>query len=244
MKRLIPVIALAMVLASSPVLAADATLGLDVNSAYVWRGITFNDGMVAQPSLDVTNGSFGVNVWGNYDIDDYGDTLDDNEFSEVDLTVYYGFNVQSLEISLGVIEYLFPAAGGSTHEAYVSLGLPLLGGFSIGTDFYYDFDEVDGYYVDLGLTYDRELFEHLRIEVGARAAYADKDFAVYYGGTDSGFYDYTISLSASYAATQALTITAGINYTDSLDDDALPDGKYGTGVDTNTYGGIGLAYAF
>lgn len=245
MKRLIPVIALAMVLASSTVWAADATLSMDVNSAYVWRGITFNDGVVAQPSIDVTNGSFGVNVWGNFDLDDYDDTLDENEFSEVDLTVYYGFNLQNLEITLGLIEYLFPVAGGSTHEAYVSLSHPIIGGLSIGADFYYDFDEVDGYYADLGLTYGMDLAENLSLEVGARAGYADEDFAEYYGGTDSGFYDYTLSLSASYALTQALTVSASINYTDSLDDDALPDdGEYGSGVDVNTYGGISIAYAF
>jgi len=245
MKRLIPVIALAMVLASSTIWAADATLSMDVNSAYVWRGITFNDGVVAQPSIDVTNGSFGVNVWGNFDLDDYDDTLDENEFSEVDLTVYYGFSVQSLEITLGLIEYLFPVASGSTHEAYVSLSHPIIGGLSVGADFYYDFDDVDGYYADLALTYAMDLAENLSLEVGARAGYADEDFAEYYGGTDSGFYDYTLSLGVSYALTDALSLGANINYTDSLDDDALPDdGEYGSGVDVNTYGGISIAYTF
>ena len=244
MKRLIPVIALAIVLASSSVWAADATLGLDMNSAYVWRGITFNDGPVAQPSIDVTNGSFGVNVWANWDIDDYDDQLDDNEFSEVDLTVYYGFSLQKLEIGVGVIEYLFPVAGGSTHEAYVSLGLPIVGGLSVGSTFYYDFDEIDGYYVDLGLTYAMDLTDAFSIEAGARAAYADDDFAMAYSGTDGGLYDYTLSLSASYTLTEAWSVSASINYADSLDDDALADAEDGTGVDVNLYGGISVAYAF
>ncbi|HMA84159.1 MAG TPA: hypothetical protein VKN73_00520, partial [Desulfosalsimonadaceae bacterium] len=48
----------------------------DVVSAYVWRGITFNDGLVVQPYVDVAAGNgFAINVWGNYDIDDYDNTL-------------------------------------------------------------------------------------------------------------------------------------------------------------------------
>jgi len=244
MKRLIPVIALAIVLASSSVWAADATLALDINSAYVWRGITFNDGFVAQPSIDVSKDGFGVNVWANYDIDDYDETLNDYEFSEVDLTVYYGFTLSKLDIGVGVIEYLFPAGGDSTHEVYLSLGLPIVGGLSVGSTFYYDFDQVEGYYVDLGLTYAMDITDKFSIEAGARAAYADEDFAVAYGGTDGGLYDYTISLSASYALSEAWSVSASINYTDSLDDDALPDVEDGGGVDVNTYGGISVAYAF
>ena len=240
MKRLIPVIALAIVLASSSVWAADATLGVDVNSAYVWRGITFNDGLVAQPSIDVSKNGFGVNVWANYDIDDYNDTLDDKEFSEVDLTLSYGFSLQKLDITVGHIEYLFPAGGAGTRELYLSLGYPIIGGLSIGGNFYYDYDEVEGYYADLGLTYAMDLVDKLSMEIGARAAYADDDFAIAYGGTDGGFYDYTLSLSLTYALTEAWSLGASINYTDNIDDDALPDAN----VDVNTYGGVTIAYAF
>ena len=34
-------------------MAADASFGADVNSAYVWRGITFNDGVVVQPLVQI-----------------------------------------------------------------------------------------------------------------------------------------------------------------------------------------------
>ena len=78
MKRIISMAALlvlAVGLASTPAWAAEATAGLDLNSAYVWRGQTFNDGFVAQPSIDVaTEIGIGVNVWGNLDIDDYNET--------------------------------------------------------------------------------------------------------------------------------------------------------------------------
>ena len=76
-------------LASTPAMAAEATAALDINSAYVWRGQTFNDGVVLQPSIDVAaENGLGINVWGNYDIGDYNNTLDEDEFSEIDLTVF------------------------------------------------------------------------------------------------------------------------------------------------------------
>jgi hypothetical protein len=45
-------------------------------------------------------------------------------------------------------------------------------------------------------------------------------------------------VSASYAATEALSIGATLGYVDSLDEDVLPD------QDVDFYGGINLAYAF
>lgn len=220
--------------------AADATAFVDLNSAYVWRGITFNDGLVAQPSLDVTNGGFGINIWGNFDIDDYDDTLDDNEFSEVDMTLYYGFSLQQLEIELGLAEYLFPAGGEGTRELYASLGRPLAGGLSLGMTAYYDVDEVDGWYGNLSLSYGRDITDALGVEASAAVGLADKDFAAAYGGQDSGWYDYCFSLGVSFAVTDVLSLGANINYTDTLDEDVLPDEI----VDSNLYGGISIAYSF
>lgn len=242
MHRAIWVSLLILLLAGGTAEAADATAAVDVNSAYVWRGITFNDGAVAQPSIDVSKGGFAVNVWGNFDIDDYDEQLDDNEFSEIDLTLSYTFTLKSLEIGLGYIEYLFPAGGLGTREVFVSLGVPLFGGLSAGCAFYYDFDEVDSYYGDVNLTYALSLTDQLGMEAKAKIGYAGEDFAEVYGGTDGGFFDYGFSLSLSYAVTDALSLGAAINYTDTVDEDVLPEGDFAH--DTEWYGGVRIAYTF
>jgi hypothetical protein len=241
MKRFVLSLAMVMMVwAGGSALAADATAKIDLNSAYVWRGITFNDGLVAQPSIDVSKNGFGVNVWGNFDIDDYDGALDDNEFSEVDLTLYYGFSLEPVDIGLGLIEYLFPAGAESTREAYLSLKVPVVGGLSVGATTYYDNDQIHGWYTNAAVTYGHDLADKLGLEAAAKAGYADKDYAEAYGGEDSGFYDYVLSLSLSYAATETLTLGANINYVDTLDEDVLPDEL----VDTDVYGGINVAYAF
>ena len=239
-KRIGGLVMILVLMTGGSALAADATLAVDFNSAYVWRGITFNDGAVAQPSLDVTSGGFDINVWANYDIDDYDDTLDDREFSEVDLALSYGFNLDPVEIGIGYIEYLFPAGGAGTREAYLSLGVPIAGGLSLGAAAYYDFDEVEGMYGNVSLTYGADLTDCLGMEISAAAGYADKDFAEAYGGTDGGLFDLSCSLSLSYAVTDALSLGAGITYVDSLDDEVLLEDL----VDSDVYGGISVAYAF
>jgi len=56
MKRIISLAAAVILLvgmAVAPAAAAEATAAVDFASAYVWRGLTFNDGFVIQPSIDV-----------------------------------------------------------------------------------------------------------------------------------------------------------------------------------------------
>lgn len=247
MKRIIPVIALAIVLASSTVWAADVTAALDLNSAYVWRGITFNDGLVAQPSVDVSKNGFGFNVWGNFDLSDYDDQVDENNFSEVDLTVSYGFSLSKLDVGVGLIEYLFPATKKATvegtREIYLSLGYPIIGGLGIGVDFYYDVDEIHSYYADASLTYGIDLAENISLEASGKVGYAEKDWAIASSGgaaEDGGMYDYNLGLGVSYAVSDALSVGAAVNYTDTLDDKVLLKDM----VKTNFYGGINVSYSF
>lgn len=247
MKRIIPIIALIVLLTSGSAWAADATAAVDFNSAYVWRGITFNDGLVAQPSIDVTQGGLGINVWGNFDLIDYSETLDANNFSEIDLTVSYAFSIKKLDLGVGLIEYLFPAGGGGTRELYASFGMGLIGGLSGGLGIYYDVDEVRGLYSDLSLTYAYEINDKLGLEAGAKVAYADKDYAEAYGGSEGGFYDYGFSLALGYALTEAWSLEANINFVGALDSDVLPDADLANGVygvDTGFYGGISVSYTF
>jgi len=220
------------------VFAADATAQGDVNSAYVWRGITFNDGVVVQPSLNVTNGGFGFNVWGNLDVDDYDDTLESGEFSEIDLTASYGYTIKSVSFKVGYIEYLFPEGGAGTREVFGSIGVEPVNGLTTGVDIYWDFDEVEDYYLKLNLGYGRDISDKVSMNFNASAGYAGENMSIAYGGTKDGFYDYNISLGMGYAATDSLNLSGFIAYADSFDDEVLPD------QDVDVYGGAGISYSF
>lgn len=250
MKRLFSTAALAALAVASTApqaVAATATAALDANSAYVWRGLTFNNGFVLQPSMDVSHNGFAFNVWGNYDVDDYDGALDDNKFSEIDLTGSYTFKIGSVDASVGIIHYLFPEANddadSSTDEVFVGLSYDLGAGFAISTKMYYDFDAVDDFYITAGLGYSYNINDKTTLGLSALVGYAGSDFTDYYTAglaTDSGFFNYTLTASMKYMVTEAFGIGANINFTDNLDDNALPDEV----VHTNVFGGISLTYTF
>lgn len=223
--------------------AADVTAGADVNSAYVWRGITFNDGFVAQPSVDVTGpAGLGFNVWGNYDLESYDvdgeEVVGSGDFSEVDLTLSYAIPVEGFDLSAGVIEYLYPAGADGSREVYLDSGFDLGGGFGLQAFVAYDFDEVDDVYGHLSLSYGYDVDENLSLGAEGRIGAAGSDFAGAYGGEDGGLFDWQAKVSADYAVSEATSLGAFVAYTDAVDSDALVD------QDVDIYGGVNAYYSF
>lgn len=238
--------------AVTPAMAADATAAIDFASAYVWRGQTFNDGFVIQPSIDVAGkNGLGINVWANYDVDDYNNSLNDNEFSEVDLTISYSTSIKKVDLSVGAIEYLFPAGASSTTELFLSLGMPIVGNLSAGLDIYFDIDAHDELsYATFSLGYAHDINDKLSVEIGGSIGYAGENFAKAVDtGTpqtaDSGLYDYSLSLSMGYTINDAWSLSGGVTYVGALDDDNLRDKDEGNGLlDAQTIVTVGVAYAF
>ncbi len=246
--------------AASQATAATATIANDTNSAYVWRGMTFNDGFVLQPSIDVSANGFAINVWANYDLNDYNGTVEQNQFSEVDLTASYTFKLGAVDASVGIIEYAFPTTHpkvlngepnvngdpknvSNTAEIFAGLAYDLGRGFVVSTKLYYDIDEVNDFYATLGLGYSYSLNDKTTLGLSGLISYAGQDFAQFYtlnDTVDGGFFNYALTASVKYMATEACGITASINYTDSMDNNVLPSAN----VDTTVFGGISLTYTF
>lgn len=215
--------------------AAEATAGADAVSAYVWRGITFNDGQVVQPYVDVAADRLSINVWGNYDIDDYDDTREENEFSEIDLSLSYALPTEGMDVSIGHIEYLFPNGGQGTREVFLSAYISSSERLSIGVDAYYDYGEIDDYYLSTTLVYDVSLSGGASMEASATAGYAGEDFSM---GPDDGWHEYTLALNASYPLGKTFELSAFIACTDTLDEDVLPE------QDVDYFGGGGFSWSF
>ncbi len=205
----------ALGLAAAPA-SADASYSLDFASAYVWRGITFTDGAVWQPSVTASNDSgFAINVWGNLDIDDANDMS--GEFNEIDLTASYGFGSDAVSAEVGFIEYLFPNTSfAGTREVYLSLGFDVTASPSISV--YYDIDEVKDFYANVGVSFGGDVSDALAWSVDVSAGYAGDDFAAAYGGASGGMYDGNVTFGLSGGAWSAF-----VSYVDALDDDALPE---------------------
>lgn len=231
--------------------AVEASFGVDVLSAYVWRGMTFNNGLVVQPNLDVTfPAGFGVNVWGNYDVDDYDGDIEGSEWSELDLTLSYEIPlpVEMLSASVGFIQYTFPMAAGDdasdTQEIFASLGLEPLDGLSVGVDVYQDVDQGRDVYVSGSVGYLLELADVLGVEVGASAGFAGQKYTA---DGKAGLFDYSVSVALSCAPYDWLSLALTAAYVDTLDKDRLADAFVADGipyVDSNGYYGGSLGVTF
>lgn len=208
--------------------AADVEYDLALYSAYVWRGLTVTDGAVLQPAVDISHASgVSLNVWGNLDLDDVNDLA--GELSEIDLTLAYEVPTGSaLGLEVGWIEYLFPSTGyPTTREVYVSAGLDLV--VDPFLEVYYDFGQIDGTYGQIGLTFGGDLSDKVGWEAAASAGYADSAFSEGYGGSGSGWYDGTASLTVTVAVSDVVSLDGFVQFVESLDDEVLPEAGPETG---------------
>ncbi len=237
-KKMVTVVAVvAAVLGMGTTLfAAEATLSLEVASAYVFRGATFNDGAVLQPGLEVGGlGGLSVGVWGNLDIDDYDGVLAENEFSEIDLYGAYAIPVECMDLSVGYTEYTYPSGGGDAdRELGVSAGVGVAG-IDLGAGLFYGIDGgiEESLYVELSAGSSHELTASLGLDLGATVGYVRPDEG------EDGFSHYTASLGLRYAA-----LSAGVTYVGQIDDEVLADVEDDGFYDTEVFGTIGAGVEF
>lgn len=234
-KTMTGVVAVAMV-AASMVVAADTSLTLDVASAYVFRGDTFNDGLVVQPGLE-TALPYGitVGVWGNLDLDDYDGAVVENQFSEIDLYASYDLPVEVMALSIGYTEYTYPGAeGDADREVGVSAGTALHG-VDVGLDVYYGLDGgiKKNLYAEASTGTSLDLAEGVALDLGGTLGYFDPDEG------ESGLSNYTLTAGLSYGL-----VGASVTYVGQIDDDVLVDVEDGGTYDAEVVGMLSLAQDF
>ncbi len=238
--------------------AAEGSVDVAVNSMYVWRGQVLNDEAVIQPSITVsTDYGLSFNTWGNFNTSDSLGDEADKEFNEMDLEVSYTLPVEAVNMEIGVAEFTFPHSGEMTEEG----GFAFSEGtrevfFSIGVDkvispsvtVSYDFDEAEGFYVVAGLDHSIGLIEDkLDLDFGLFAGFASCEYNEYYFGIDDdALNDGGLSLTLSYAVSEALSLSANVQYVKLLDSDIEDASQvlYLNGNDGETFGGVTASYTF
>jgi uncharacterized protein (TIGR02001 family) len=221
-------------------------ISADVATKYVWRGQLITDDPVLQPSATLSGYGFSANVWGNVDFTDVNET-DGGSFNlrEVDYTLSYGFSPsEGLDLEAGIIWYTFPG-GDSTGEVYGSVCLsavPLSPTLAV----YYDFDEVDGFYANLGVGHTFELTEKLGLSLGASLGWGDSDYHEFYFGqaASSSLSDLLLSASLDYTLTERVSVSLYVAYSDLLDSDVEALADTGYGDSDIVYGGVSLGVSF
>lgn len=229
-----------LAVASSPAFAAEATVGVDVNSAYVFRGITLNDGFVAQPYLEVSGLPIDIGVWGNIDIDDYDGMLTEGEFSEVDFYASYALPIEGIDASIGYTEFTYPNAElEADREISLSLGLDTVLAPSIGLYYGVDGGIKELFYADFSIGHEVSLTEDISLSLGALIGYLYPDEG------EDGFHQYELSASLAWKF-----LSLGVTYFGQVDDDVLVDaftddeGSFFAGYDVDWLFTLGISHSF
>jgi len=223
MKKQLMVITLLLAISYSAALAEDR-LGVEVATSfygkYIWRGQNITDEPVFQPAVTLSRGPLSGGVWANMDLTNVNDQS--GEFIEYDYWLDYSADLaEGVGFSLGTIHYYFPGLP-STTELYWGLNfdLPLSPALTV----YHDVDQVNGTYVNFGLSHSIERIAELSPEVpigldlSASLGWGSASYNEgYWGIEDCKVND--MALSAGLPMQIAgWTVTPGINYITLLSD--------------------------
>ena len=89
---------------AGPVSAQSASIGADIVSRYVWRGLDFGESMSVQPGLTIGLGGLEFGAWGSYSI-----SADGAGSNENDLWATYTHETASgASFAVGFTDYYFP----------------------------------------------------------------------------------------------------------------------------------------
>lgn len=222
----------------------EVTVSADLVSAYVFRGVTLNDGLALQPGVKVGGLPITFGVWGNLDIGDYDGMLVEGEFSEIDIFASYDIPIEIdlLGLSVGYTEYTYPSGGGDAdRELSLSIGLKVPLAPTLGLYYGIDGGIEKTLYAEASVGHDVELCEVAKLSLKGAVAYVSPDEG------EDGFSHYTAS--ADLCCWSLLTV--GVTYVGQIEDGALPDYVPGTtetdaslGYDVEVIGKVGIAAAF
>jgi len=227
-----------------------------VVSKYVWRGIEVNEEVVLQPSLTVAYGGFSFNFWGNMNLTDFGKdqcvyTSDcesrSGQFTEIDLTLDYSHSFDQFTLGFGVISYQFPNWDDSedTHELYFALAYDCL--LQPSLTIYYDFDEVEGFYANFGVSHSFALNDKFAIDFSASLGYGDSSYnKACFGVDESALIDGNCGIFLPFQITDRISITPQLTVSTIFDSDLRDSVESNSCCDneTNFYGGVAIGFSF
>ena len=223
--------------------------GIDLKSAYVSRGATYNDGPVIQSYAEIANvpmpgntGALTLGIWANYDINDFSADYiqaEDGTVSEIDWYLTYCAPFKIIDLSITYTEYTYPHGGATTDkEMIVTIGKAIADtGLYASLSTYYGIDDAfydNSWYLKAALDYEKALTEKLTGTLGTSVAYCMVDEG------ERGWNDATLSAGASYALTEHLSLNASATYFAQLDNNVLADDLY----ITEAVGSLGLSISF
>lgn len=223
-------------------------------SQYIWRGYELSkDSLVIQPSATVGYKGFSLNLWGNLDTDVYAGPYEGkSKWNETDFTVAYEHSFGPVGLGLGYIYYAV-ASFEDTQEFYLSVGGDVI--LAPTLTVYRDVGELNGWYIDFGISHSFELPFDMTLDLAGSFAYyiSDNDDIVEYNDdltpTDKRFNNFQnglVSIGMTIPFYRYFSVVPMIAYSTPLSSDANNLFKAISlgGNSAHLFGGVTLSVAF
>ena len=186
----------------------------DFITQYIWRGISYNEGFILQPSVWIEYEGFTFYTWGSVTLND---KYNNPKNHEVDFAVQYSYQYQELFIEPSIAYYIYPGQEEAppTAEANLKLSYTLLK-TEVYTNFCLDVLEYSGSLSgDIGLK--KNLFENDDINFSAdiSTGWANKKFnETYIGDSDETdlFHFVRFAFEMEYYVTDNIYLKPHIEY--------------------------------
>lgn len=165
----------------------DVFINADYNSVYLWRGLTFSEGSVMQPSVNFSYRNINLNIWGNVD---FGNQYD-QKLNEVDYALSYKISGKKFEIEPILQFYTYPKneVGPSTGEFGVKMSL-FAGEFTFFTSQNFDIVEYKGAYSgDISAGYEYNIGKNHSLGAAIGLGWANSKFNEPYTGLAKGTFN-------------------------------------------------------
>ena len=270
MKKILVLAAAASMLAAFTAAAADASLTLDVLSAYVTHGQVVNDEAVFQPSIDIEGPfGFGFNVWASMNLTDNEDCdFPDSagKFGEYNFDLNWTLPWEGpVSLTLGGIICVYPLEESEVEEdedgeyaaskapadgekiVYATLAaedLPLSPSITV----HHSTRHTDDWLVKLAIGHSFDITDALSLDLGAEVCYAGKYYVVADYGSNAGstWGNAQFDAALNYAVSDDLSLGLTASFSTILDSDVRDDIKeigYYPEVDI-FFGGLTATYNF
>lgn len=196
--------------------ATTATAGVDISiaSAYIFRGVTFEDDVVIQPGFETSIiGDVTVGTWGNFN-------TDASEFTEIDYYLSYDLPLENspVGISIGYTEYTYPSSTlAADREPFISFGYDIGEEGAGGSLTWFVAYGIDGgidktLYTDLSYGWEKTV-ETVTYGLGALIAYLDPDVG------EAGFAYAQLDASVGFEYAAGYSASIGVSYIIETDDE-------------------------
>lgn len=198
----------------------DVEFDIDIESAYVWRGMIFNDEPVIQPSINFAVGNFSLDVWGTWDLTDVPEAA---SRTRMDVTLDYSMQTEWSLYNIGLVSYIYQdsSVGRSedTFEAMVGYTLDVLGLPSFNIN--YDFAEVGGVYATYSMAHSFQPEDiDCALDIQLAVSGGDANYVDYYfnsagtntKGLDASLLDFEAKVSFPYTAGEHMIWIPAVRY--------------------------------